>query len=73
MTEKYVPKSFEDGEWHCQAVMGIEEVRILFSTIDQYLKNEYIAKNIPEDHKSYLEHIHQKLFGMITDYNFHAK
>lgn len=71
MTEEYKPKQFKEGEWTCRAVMGIDECRILYETINQYLNNEMIAKTIPEDHKSYLNHVHKMLFGMITDYNFH--
>ena len=67
---KYIPKEFKEGDWTCRAIMGIDECRILYSTLNQYLNNEMIVKSIPEDHKAYLEHVHTMLFGMITDYNY---
>lgn len=69
MTE-YIPKEFKEGDWTCRAVMGIDECRILYDTINQYLNNEMIAKSIPEENRGYLEHVHRMLFSMIADYNY---
>ena len=65
----YNPPEYKEGDWHCQAVMGIDEVRILYATLDKFLKDD----DVPEDHQSYLTHVHQKLFGMLQEYNFHSK
>lgn len=67
MAEKYQPTKFNEGDWWCEARMGIKEVRIVHHTLEEYMKN---TKDIPEDHLSYLEHMHSKLFGMIAEFNF---
>ena len=41
----YNPHEYKEGDWHCQAVMGIEEVRILYATLDKFLKDD----DVPED------------------------
>ena len=64
--DKYEPQQFREGDWLCNAVMGIEEVRILHHTITEYL-NKF--EDIPPVNKSYLEHIQSKMFGMIAEYN----
>ena len=61
-----VHQQFQDGDWHCEAIMGIEEVRILHHTITEYLDK---FDDIPPVNKSYLEHIQSKMFGMIAEYN----
>ena len=66
MEDKYEPQQFREGEWQCNAVMGIEEVRILHHTITEYLDK---FEDIPPVNKSYLEHIQSKMFGMIAEYN----
>ena len=37
MEDRYEPQQFQDGDWHCEAIMGIEEVRILHTTVTEYL------------------------------------
>ena len=64
--DKYETQQFREGDWQCNAVMGIEEVRILHHTITEYL-NKF--EDIPPVNKSYLEHIQSKMFGMIAEYN----
>ncbi len=64
--DEWLPQEFHDGDWHCQAVMGIEEVRILHHTITEYLKT---FEDIPPINKAYLEHIQSKMFAMIAEYN----
>tara|TARA_B100001057_G_C22509055_1_gene817138 strand:+ start:367 stop:582 length:216 start_codon:yes stop_codon:yes gene_type:complete len=64
--EEWYPQEFQDGDWHCQAVMGIEEVRILHDAVTEYLK---IEEDLPPINKSYLEHIQSKMFAMICSYN----
>ena len=44
--EEWNPQEFQDGDWHCQAVMGIEEVRILHNTVTEYLE---MKEDIPAD------------------------
>ena len=66
MEDEWQPQQFQEGDWHCNAVMGIEEVRILHHTITEYL-NKF--EDIPPVNKSYLEHIQSKMFGMIAEYN----
>lgn len=63
---KYDPKHFKDGEWYCEAVMGIEEVRILHQTITEYLD---IMEEVPEANEAYLNHIQSKMFAMIAEFN----
>lgn len=64
--EEWNPQEFHDGDWHCQAVMGIEEVRILHHTVTEYLE---MKEDIPPINESYLRHIQSKMFGMICQYN----
>ena len=66
MEDRYEPKQFQDGDWHCEAIMGIEEVRILPHTVTEYLNK---MEDIPPVNKSYLEHIQNKMFAMIAEYN----
>tara|TARA_B100001996_G_scaffold110328_1_gene83475 strand:- start:6537 stop:6743 length:207 start_codon:yes stop_codon:yes gene_type:complete len=66
----YQPKQFGPSDWRVEAIMGIEECRILYSTIDQFIKEH---DDIPEDHKGYLDHIHTLLFAMIAEYNLLSK
>ena len=66
MEDRYEPRQFQEGDWHCQAVMGIEEVRILHHTVTDYLEK---TDDIPPVNKAYLEHIQSKMFGMIAEYN----
>jgi len=63
---KYDPQQFQDGDWHCQAIMGIEEVRILHQTITEYLDTK---EELPEANETYLKHIQSKMFAMIAEYN----
>ena len=66
MEDRWQPQQFQEGDWHCEAVMGIEEVRILHHTITEYLDK---FEDIPPVNKSYLEHIQCKMFAMIAEYN----
>ena len=66
MEDRYEPRQFQEGDWHCQAVMGIEEVRILHNTVTEYLE---MKEDIPPINESYLRHIQSKMFGMIAEYN----
>ena len=66
MEDEWKPQQFQEGDWHCEAMMGIEEVRILHHTITEYLDK---IEDIPPINKSYLEHIQSKMFGMIAEYN----
>ena len=66
MEDRYEPRPFQDGDWHCEAVMGIEEVRILHHTVTDYLEN---SEGILPINKAYLEHIRTKMFSMIAEYN----
>ena len=66
MEDKWQPQQFQEGDWHCNAVMGIEEVRILHHTITDYLDK---FEDIPPINKAYLEHIRTKMFSMIAEYN----
>ena len=66
MEDRYEPRPFQDGDWHCEAVMGIEEVRILHPPVTDYLEK---TEDIPPINKAYLEHIRTKMFSMIAEYN----
>ena len=49
MEDRYEPQQFQDGDWHCEAIMGIEEVRILHHTVTEYLDK---IEDIPSKKKS---------------------
>mgnify|MGYP001192060428 FL=1 len=61
-------RDFEEGEWYCEARMGIWETRTMYKMIEKYLST--CEDTIDGKERQYLEHVRNKMFSMIAEYTF---
>ena len=58
-----------DDEFWCESRMGINEVRMMYDSICFYLSIWPGPPTRPEEEQQYLEHIRNRLFAAIMEYN----
>ncbi len=60
----------EEQHWHCTMSMGIKETRMLHKIMSNYLNMWEDLPEKDEEQKAYLQHLQNRFFAMITDYNY---
>ncbi len=64
----YNQREFQEGEWYCEARMGIWETRTMYKMLEKYLQSS--EETIDGKERQYLEHVRNKMFSMIAEYTF---
>ena len=58
----------DDGEWYCTFSMGIDEVRLLYSTICYAFETWPGAPKRPVEEQEFLKFMRSKTFAMLMEY-----
>ena len=59
-----------DEKWLMQIIMGIDELRILYSHVCYAIETWPGSPARPAEEQEYLKHLKGKLFSMICEYQF---
>ena len=59
----------EDDEFWCESKLGINEVRMMYDSICFYLSIWPGPPTRPPEDQQYLEHVRNRLFAAIMEYN----
>jgi|TARA_B100000085_G_C18415165_1_gene460299 hypothetical protein len=59
----------DDGEWYCTFSMGIDEVRLLYSTICYAFETWPGAPKRPYEEQEYLRFMKTRLYAMMCEHS----